>query len=155
MTCMKLPVASPSSSPYVTEGYVGPVVQRREPGSVVVDLALIFLAAIVILGGLIAFEQPRQVYPAPASSARVRSYVIGGSALAVGVGILVFVVLRGGAAWWRSLCRLTGVLVAGAAFPLVIGSLSAAYFGAMAAVWAGLAMGVGLVAIGATLLRRS
>lgn len=131
------------------------IAKQRRREQVAVDLLLVLVACLFFLAGLIALEQPRQVYPPPASSARVRSYVIGGSAVAAAIGMLVFVVLRGGRAGWLSLRRLVGVLMAGAAFPVVIGTLSAVYFGAMAAVWVGLAMGAGLVAIGATLLRRS
>ncbi len=130
--------------------------ERGRPGGVALDLVLIFLAGLVILAGVIAFDQPRlRAYPPPPQSDRVRAYVVGGLALAAGVGILAFVVLRGERRGPRSLRRLAGVLAVGATFPALIGAFNAAYFGANAGVLAGLAMSVGLVGAGAALLRRS
>ncbi len=126
------------------------------PGQVALDLVLVFVAGIVVLGGLIALEGPRlQVYPPPTSSERVRSYLVGAPALAAGIGIIAFVVLRGGRRGWRSLRRLTGVLAVSVIFPALIGAFNAAYFGANAAALATLAIGVGFVGVGAVLLRRS
>ncbi len=133
-----------------------PEVSAIRPGWAIVDVVLVWVAGCFILGGLVALEEPHlQVYPPPPRSAWVRSYAVGGLALVAGIGIVAFVVRRGGRRGRAALRRLGGVLAVAAMFPALIAAGNAAYFGAGVVALVSLLIGVVLVVGGAILLGRT
>jgi hypothetical protein len=116
--------------------------------------ALHLVAGVAVVAGLIALETPRlQRYPPPPSSVRVESYAIGGTAVAAGVALAAFVVLRTGGGR-RALRRLAGVLTAAAVLPALSATATAAYFGQTVWTLPALVVAIGFVGLGGFLLRR-
>lgn len=118
-------------------------------------MGLVVLAGVLVIAGLIVFEEPEtQRYPPPPSSAWVQAALIGTPLVLAGLALLAYVVLRDGRGW-RRLRRMAGVLAVGAVFPALIGAGNAAYFGADEMALTTLGVGAAFVLAGVLLLRRA